>query len=227
MAPLLLYRAVLRHKVADTLNALEAFRGHVFNMRSIKLTRRMLPAVRIATLRDNRVNASQAHDIGNMDGELILRLDVTVEDRSDPATADQLDFLCCLAETALLSDPSIRRDIRYVASIDTTIELNAEGELRTANAALEYAIRYTDCFALVIPDELKTIRWRLDFIDPIADPNTGSPPAGVPGGYPGGFPGPDGRIEAAFEVALAQDDSTHGAPAPTEAARTASAEADR
>lgn len=204
MFPPLLYRTVLRRQVAETLDRLDAFGGHVYNMHSIVLRRDLLPAVRITTLSDNRTNTSLAHDVGTLDGELVLRLDITVQDRGDLQLAEQLDYLCWLAETALLSDPAIRRDIRYVASIDTDIELNAEGELRTANAALEYAIRYTDCFELVFPDELRTLKWRLDFVDPLADPNTTSPPADVPGGYPGGFPGPDGRIEAEFEVDLAQ-----------------------
>ena len=199
--PLPVFRTHLRHAVSDTLRRVAAFEGHVYNMRGPVLTRAMLPAARVYVLNDTRSNNSIVHDIGDFDGQLTLRVQLIVEDRrDDPEAADRLDRLCLMAETALLTAPDERINLRRVPSIDTTIDFDVQGELRTVVATIDFTVAYTDCFELVIPDELRSIGVRLDFIDPPADPNTGSPPAGVPGGYRGGYPGPDGRIEAAFDI---------------------------
>lgn len=202
MQPPELYRTRLRAATAEILGDLDAFDGHVFNMRSPPMRRNLLPAVRIFNFQDNRSNASTFHDTGDFEGRLTLRIQVIVEDNSDPHVSDRLDWLCWLVETALLSDPRFRRDLRRVESIDTSIDLDVAGELRMATASMDFLVHYADCIELVIPDELKRIRFRLDFIDPPADPNTGPPgtPPNVEGGYRGGFPGPDGRIENEFEV---------------------------
>jgi hypothetical protein len=211
MQPPELYRTRLRTAVTKLLSELQAFHGHVYNMRTPVMRRDMLPAVRVFTLQDSRVNSAAAHDIGVLDGTLTLRIQVIVEQPADPKLSDNLDWHCWLAETALLSDPKVRRELRCINSIDTSIDLDVQGEMRTATATMDYDVRYNDCFELVLPDELRTLHFNLDFIDPPADPNTGPPgtPPNVEGGYPGGYPGPDGRIENQFEVTFptdAQDD---------------------
>ncbi|MCL2428452.1 MAG: hypothetical protein FWD12_04395 [Alphaproteobacteria bacterium] len=204
------YRTLLRRTVTERLRELAAFQRHVYDSRMPPLTREILPAVRITTPSAQRANRARGHDIGEFEAAVTLRLQVTCEHNDeDPAAMERLDWLCEIAETALLADIAVRKVIRRVDAMATTIDIDDQGELRTAIATTDITVISAECFELEFPDQLKRIRVRFDFIDPPADPNTGPPgtPPNVPGGYPGGYPGPDGRFELGAEWIIAQDDA--------------------
>lgn len=204
-SPFGLERTQVRADVTALLGQITNFGGRIYNMRMPPLRRDMLPCVSVFVPNDTRAAMTAGHHIGDFDGTLTLRLVVVAEDGADPGAADQLDWLCCLVETALLATHRGRAILPAVNGIETSIDLDVQGEMRTATATIDLAVPYAECFEVLHTDQLRNLNVRLDFIDPAADPNTGSPPADVPGGYIGGFPGPDGRIEYQFEVKHAED----------------------
>jgi len=176
--------------------------GHVFNARGVPLRRDLLPAVRIFCDADTRTAANQAHALGWFIGDMQLKVQIVSEAPSDPTAADRSDQYCALVEAALLSDAAWLQLVPQVNGIETTVELDGEGEQRTVTATLDWSIRYQDCVQRDFPDDLKTILLELDFIDPPADPNTAGHPTEAPDGYPGGYPGPDGRVEVRVQLDL-------------------------
>jgi hypothetical protein len=206
-------RARIRAQTASVLVALAPFKGNVFNARNPPLRRDLLPAVRIYNDADTRTNQSTTQDIGWFDGDMTLTVQIIVEAGADPAVADRLDILCALAEQALMANNDWRKLAPIVNSIETTIDLDVQGELRTATAIMHMSLRYADCIDREFPDDLLSIALSLDFIDPPADPNLADTrPPDDPNNYPGGYPGPDGRIEVkavfAFPTNTTWDDET-------------------
>lgn len=193
-------RSQIRARATELLGVLPPFKGHVFNARNPVLRRDLLPAVRIYVDRDQRTSELNAqHMLGMFTGTMGLIVQVVCEAGADPATADNLDQYCALVETALLSDGKFLKLAPVCDAIETTVDLDVQGEYRTAIGTMEFALRYSDCVTRVFDDDLLTIRLKLDLVDPPADPNTAGHPTEPPDGYPGGYPGPDGRIELEAE----------------------------
>ena len=175
----------------------------MFNARGVPLRRDLLPAVRIFIDTDTRELAQLAHALPWYIGRAQLKIQVVTEATSDPTAADRTDQYCALIEAALQSDVQWLKLAPMVEGIETTVELDGEGEQRTVTATMDWQVKYQDCVQRDYRDDLKSLLLELDFIDPPADPNTeGHPTDPAEGGYPGGYPGPDGRVEVRVEIDL-------------------------
>lgn len=177
--------ARLRQETVLRLAGLPAFR-RVFDTRQVQLRREMLPAVRVytsATAENLSINIQQYRTT------VQLVVQITAEDVTDPGNAELIDTLCLAVKARLLSDTTWLLLFERVLSIDTTLENNVEGESRTINATLTFALQESEVYDPVIPDWLEDVRLNVDVFRPAADPNVQ-------------YPGPDGRIEIAGAVTL-------------------------
>jgi hypothetical protein len=218
-----LWHSAQRQVTTNLLMELPFFEGNVFNSRIPVLRRDLLPCARIYTTLDQRTPETALNVVSPHNGLATLTVQVTVEAAADPACSDLLDLYVEAVEIKLLGSQAWLCNIAGIQSVDTVYELDALGEMRTANANVTFGLRYwepardvvTDLDGALLPT-LERVLLQIDMIDPAADPNTTGHPTAPPDGYPGGYPGPDGRIELSAAITLPEvpPPRTPGQPQP-------------
>ena len=189
------FLTTLRKETVSRLAGLTTIFPRVYDSRLPQLKRELLPAVRVYT--DSISHAGRSISIPDFKSTAHLLIQIVCEDITDALIAERLDTYCEVVKARLMGDGSWLQLFERIATIDTAIERNVEGEWRQTTATLDFALEYSCSWEPVVPDWLATVGIKVDVIDPAADPNRGEPgtPPNVDGGYPGGYPGPDGRIE--------------------------------
>jgi hypothetical protein len=147
----MLFRTAIREVTVQQLR--EQGRFHrVFNARAPNVTRADLPAMKIWTPFDNGENLSIG--VPEMRGTLTLILQVVIEGTEDEKNARTVDDLCESVLHLLLEDGVWLRFMNRVLTVETDIESNTEGEMRTVVATITLSLQYGDIYVTRIIDYL-------------------------------------------------------------------------
>jgi hypothetical protein len=154
----MLFRTAIRRVTAAMLTELGRFHK-VFNARAPVITRDDLPCLKLWTPDDAGENLS----IGapELRGTCSLILQIVIEGTEDEANAETADDLCESVVHLLLEDSIWLNFMSRVLTVDTAIESNTEGEMRTINATITITLQYGDIYTTRILDYLDTQHYTL------------------------------------------------------------------
>lgn len=201
-------RAGLRDLIAEKLGAIEALEDKVFTSRvwpqdSRKPVREAGALVYCNQVR--RISLANATAGPTYRSTVTVTVILRVDGKREADIDDTLDDLVDAVEAALFHDPAFMAVAEEIPTITSLREMNGMADHISGQEAIEFEMRFTECFEPTLPDTLVTARLGLDAIDPFDPlgeyPDTASPfppAADTPRGA-----GPDGRIEVAIDLTLA------------------------
>jgi len=160
---------------------------HFFDTLETPLERNELPAIAVSTLTSSEEGQDPFMTDLDFTASVDLTIEVAMDGKSDGQLISDLDDKCDAVKEWLLSDSAWLRPIQGIKSVVTTIQTNALTDKRTAIGTIKMDVTVRAIYQPRVPDDLKSVRIKVDVIDPIADPNLH-------------YPGPDGRIEAELRI---------------------------
>ena len=168
----MLFRTHIREVTASRLLALGLFHT-VFNARSIVLDRPDLPCAKVWTPSEGGDNLS----IGVPEIRSVCQLVVQIilEGPLDEENARRSDDICERVALYLIEDPAWQVMFERLLSLNTEIDTNTEGEMRTVTATMTFSLQYNYLYITRIPDNLETLD--TVFVPPDQPPG----PTGEPG----------------------------------------------
>jgi hypothetical protein len=153
----MMFRTMLREVTALQLRGLGRWHK-VFNARQPLTVRDDLPYIKIWTPDDGGdgigIRGGPYHGRPTCD----LTIQIVIEGAEDEENALLLDEMCEAVIHHLVESPTWIQHFNQITSINTTIESNTEGEMRTLFATITMAIEYEEVFVTRIPDTLDRLQ---------------------------------------------------------------------
>lgn len=142
-----------------------------------------LPAIAVYGLTSNRRRRGPGVPTFAVTDEIAV--DVIVEAADGKSAAEACEDLEDQVSLALLTDPNWVSQFEHVESVRTTRGRLEEGDAVRWSARVVFEVQYFEKWEPVVPDDLRRIHIKVDFIEPPLSP-----------------PGPDGKAEAETEIEL-------------------------
>jgi hypothetical protein len=168
----MLFRTHIRRVTVDRLRTLGLFES-VFDARSPVIVREQLPCCKVWTPSEGGDNLSIG--VPEIRGVCDLIVQIVVEGVQDEEVTARSDDLCERVALFLIEDPMWQVQFERLLALNTEIETNAEGELRTVTATMSFSLQYNYLYITRIPDNLET----MDVV--VVPPMQPDGPAGEPG----------------------------------------------
>jgi hypothetical protein len=167
----MMFRTLIREDTARRLAAMGRWH-RVFNARQPVTTRDDLPYIKVWTPDDGGDRINIRSGLYHARPMCSLNVQVVIEGVVDEDNARLIDDMCEAVLHGLLEDPVWIMQFNQVSSVNTSIESNTEGEARTVQANIIFAIEYEEIYQPRIIDDLD----RLQVTVPVP-----GQPDGVPG----------------------------------------------
>lgn len=147
----MLFRTYIREVTAERLLALGLFQT-VFNARSTVLDRPDLPCAKVWTPSEGGDNLSIG--VPEIRGVCELVVQIVLEGVLDEENALRSDGICERVALYLIEDPLWQVSFERLLSLNTDIDTNTEGEMRTVTATMTFSLQYNYLYITRIPDNL-------------------------------------------------------------------------
>jgi hypothetical protein len=160
----MMFRTELREVTALQLRGLGRWHK-VFCARQPVTTRDDLPYIKVWTPDDGGegigIRGGPYH--GRPTCSLVVQ--VVVEGIEDEVNSRLIDEMCEAITHHLVEDPTWITRFNQITSINTTIESNTEGEMRTVFATITFEVEYEDIYVTRIPDTLDRLHTKIPIPD--------------------------------------------------------------
>jgi hypothetical protein len=168
----MLFSTHIREATVEQLTRLGLFQT-VFNAREPVIVREQLPCCKVWTPREGGDNLSIG--VPELRSTVDLVIQIVIEGNFDDDNAQRIDEMVERVMLYLVEDPNWLVRFERLLSLETAIETNTDGEMRTVTATMTFVLQYAYIFITRIVD-------RLDTLDTtVAPPEQPTGPAGEPG----------------------------------------------
>lgn len=159
----MLFRTHIREVTVDALSRLGLFK-EVFNSRETVIVREQLPCCKVWTPREGGPSISIG--VPNFRATTDLVLQIVIEGNHDEINALVIDELCETVILFLVESAYWQTQFEYITNLETEVETNTEGEMRTVTATITFTLQWNYLFITRIHDELETVTTKVKTTEP-------------------------------------------------------------
>jgi hypothetical protein len=157
----MLFRRHIRDFTRDMIEQLGLFQT-VHLSRETVITREMLPCCKIWTPREGGPTITIG--VPNFRATTDLVVQIVIEGSNDEDNANYLDEMCEVVILYLVEDPTWQVQFEYLTNLETEIETNSEGEVRTITGTITFTLQWNYLFITRIHDHLATLSTEVNTI---------------------------------------------------------------
>jgi hypothetical protein len=159
----MLHRTNIRHFTAEMLTATGWF-NEVFQSRETVIVREQLPCCKVWTPREGGPNISIG--VPELRSTTDLVVQIVMEGSEDLDLSDEIDARCWDVMILLVESPAWQKAFERLVSMETEIETNTEGEVRTVTATITFVVQHAYVFITRIRHDLETLDVTVETTEP-------------------------------------------------------------